>query len=178
MADCVSRSTSSCASSVRWLYLRSTVRVATSCVAISRPGAGPAMAGGCQAVVGHVPDQVVHSFRLRGWQLVAGHRQAHRPGQAEALRQEPGAAGVRDQAILLKAWMKLGAGRRDRDVAGHHAGEAPWRRGRDTVDGEAIVGMRTSRASGTGDRWVGTDRPARAPVWSRSALALNRSAPV
>jgi hypothetical protein len=91
MADCVSRSTSSCASSVRWFASRSSRAGGHQGLAWAwPPGAGPGP-GGCQAVVGHVPDQPPF-LGLRGRQLVAGHGQPHGACQAQALREEPGAA--------------------------------------------------------------------------------------
>ena len=131
IADWVSRSTSNCCSSVRL-------------VGVAQQGArrhqrlgrhvGQALRQGRrrrQRIVGHVPD---HSplRGLGGRQLVARQRQAHGPRQTQALRQEPGAAGIGHQADLAEGLDETGPRRGDGDVAGH--GQRRAGAGRHAID--------------------------------------------
>jgi hypothetical protein len=94
---------------------------------------GQRVDAGGKGVVGHrLPDQAPLGGLLGG-QLVGQQRQAHRPGHADALGQEPGAAGVGHQADLAEGLQEGGRLAGHHQVAGQrHAGAGA---GGDAVDG-------------------------------------------
>ena len=83
-------------------------------------------------IVDALPDQAPLGCLLRR-QLLGEQGEAHGARHADALRQEPGAAGVGDQAELAERLQEGGGFLRDDEVAGqrHRAAGA----GGDAVDG-------------------------------------------